>query len=72
MIQTHLQQLIHVVTDVIVLEGGVEDLEIGVVDVLENEAWRLGLRVAATSQRREHECETNPRTINHGLASSNL
>lgn len=39
------------VPDVVVREGGIEHLEVGVVDVLEHQAWRLALRVAHDIQQ---------------------
>ena len=49
-----LEQLVDVEADVGVDEGGVERLEVGVVDVLEHQAGRLGLRVAHHVQQLDH------------------
>ena len=45
------QKLVDVVSNVIIREGGIQDLEVGVIDVLKNETWRLRLRVANNVQK---------------------
>ena len=52
--RARLEQLVDVEADVGVDERGVERLEVGVVDVLEHQAGRLGLRVAHHIQQLDH------------------
>ena len=42
----HLQELVDVVSDVIIHQRGVQHLEVSVVDILEDEAWCLRLGVS--------------------------
>jgi hypothetical protein len=45
-----LQQLVNVVANVIVAQGRIQDLEVDVVNVLEYQRWRLGMRIAHNVQ----------------------
>ena len=51
MTRNHLEQLQDVVSDVVVHKGGIQDLEVCIVNMLKNKAWCLRLLVANNIQQ---------------------
>jgi hypothetical protein len=71
-LQSHLEELVDVITDIEISEFRVEDLEVGVVDVFRDDRGRLALQVQRDQLVARLHSYAQPTTTAHRRVSDNV